>query len=606
MKLKYFSLVFLLGAIMLFGIAATRYDPYLEHLVQKIGLTQLDGFAVSNPIDQQVLLYDAGTAQWINSAAPGASGEANTASNSGAGGVGPFLQKTGVDIEFKNINAASNRISVVNDGADSEIDIDVVEANLALSSIGGACVDSQIPDTITIASLSQITTKNHSALTLDDGTNPHGTTKSDVGLGSVEDTALSTWTGSGNITTLGTISSGSVPWAQVDKTTSSIADITTRSAGDLSSGNLAIARMPVGGTWTLSSGLTLGGNQALTCNSGTIDLNPVRDDASQAFLKIGSTKSGSTNTGILFQIDSLRGTIQFRYLNVPKTTISPYSADLGGAVYLNSSLGDYDTIGYKRTSGQWLNYNAGTDGLSINAASIGINGLATFDDGANVDTGFSISGGQVVTSIDTTIADDDTDLPTAGAVVDYAMPLSYLDTDSTLSADSDAKVASQKAVKAAIAAGGAAWSDYAHYEYQLPANNNGGTMTSGSWLTVPINTTTGSAGANISRVTTTITLQAGTYYVEGYVNGQGVDYFKSSFYNTSDSAHAIPGANSNSASAGSDTDKSIFRGFVTVGSAKNFEVQVQCATTCSTTGYGSACNFGAVEVFAGVTIRKIQ
>ena len=49
-------------------------------------------------------------------------------------------------------------------------------------------------------------------------------------------------------------------WAQIDKTTSSIADITTRSAGDLSSGNLNIARMPTGGAWTLASDLNVDSN----------------------------------------------------------------------------------------------------------------------------------------------------------------------------------------------------------------------------------------------------------------------------------------------------------------------------------------------------------
>ena len=39
-------------------------------------------------------------------------------------------------------------------------------------------------------------------------TNPHGVTKAQVGLGNVENTALSTWKGSTNITTLGTIATG--------------------------------------------------------------------------------------------------------------------------------------------------------------------------------------------------------------------------------------------------------------------------------------------------------------------------------------------------------------------------------------------------------------
>lgn len=46
-------------------------------------------------------------------------------------------------------------------------------------------------------------------------------------------------------------------WNQINKATSSLADITTRSAGDLSSGNLNIARMPVGGIWGLTSPLSM-------------------------------------------------------------------------------------------------------------------------------------------------------------------------------------------------------------------------------------------------------------------------------------------------------------------------------------------------------------
>lgn len=40
-------------------------------------------------------------------------------------------------------------------------------------------------------------------------------TAANIGLGNVENTALSTWTGSTNITTIGTLSSGTVPWARL-------------------------------------------------------------------------------------------------------------------------------------------------------------------------------------------------------------------------------------------------------------------------------------------------------------------------------------------------------------------------------------------------------
>lgn len=52
-------------------------------------------------------------------------GEANTASNVGTAGVGVFKQKTGVDLEFKKINAGSAKITVTDDVGDDEVDIDL-------------------------------------------------------------------------------------------------------------------------------------------------------------------------------------------------------------------------------------------------------------------------------------------------------------------------------------------------------------------------------------------------------------------------------------------------------------------------------------------------
>jgi len=70
-------------------------------------------------------------------------GEANTASNVGTAGVGVFKQKTGVNLEFKKVNAGSNKVTIVDDTGSDEIDIDVVTANLGLtkSDVGLANVD---------------------------------------------------------------------------------------------------------------------------------------------------------------------------------------------------------------------------------------------------------------------------------------------------------------------------------------------------------------------------------------------------------------------------------------------------------------------------------
>lgn len=63
-------------------------------------------------------------------------------------------------------------------------------------------ISSGTTSAVTDGSTNWNTAYTHSQLT---SGNPHSVSKSDVSLGSVEDTALSTWAGTSNITTLGTI-----------------------------------------------------------------------------------------------------------------------------------------------------------------------------------------------------------------------------------------------------------------------------------------------------------------------------------------------------------------------------------------------------------------
>ncbi|WP_159075735.1 hypothetical protein, partial [Muricauda brasiliensis] len=91
------------------------------------------------------------------------SGQTNTASNVGAGGVGVFARKTGADLEFKNINAGSNKVIINNDGANDEIDIDINEANLTIT-------ESQISDlSHTVDTDEQTLTLSGNILSIDNG-----------------------------------------------------------------------------------------------------------------------------------------------------------------------------------------------------------------------------------------------------------------------------------------------------------------------------------------------------------------------------------------------------------------------------------------------------
>jgi hypothetical protein len=68
-----------------------------------------------------------------------------TASNLGGGGaVGLFKQKTLLDLEFKGLNAGSTKISIIDDVANDEVDIDVVEANISHDNLAGFVADEHI------------------------------------------------------------------------------------------------------------------------------------------------------------------------------------------------------------------------------------------------------------------------------------------------------------------------------------------------------------------------------------------------------------------------------------------------------------------------------
>lgn len=86
----------------------------------------------------KIVTYESGALKDGDGNTLSTSGETNTASNVNTAGVGVFKQKSVADLQFKGINAGSTKISVTDDTATNEIDIDVVEANLTLSSMGGS------------------------------------------------------------------------------------------------------------------------------------------------------------------------------------------------------------------------------------------------------------------------------------------------------------------------------------------------------------------------------------------------------------------------------------------------------------------------------------
>lgn len=101
----------------------------------------------------QLLRVNAGATdlEWADPSLVAGGGETNTVSNVGTAGVGVFKQKTGVNFELKKIFAASSNISVVDDVANSKINLDVNLGSITLGSIAGTVsLSSQVTGTLAV------------------------------------------------------------------------------------------------------------------------------------------------------------------------------------------------------------------------------------------------------------------------------------------------------------------------------------------------------------------------------------------------------------------------------------------------------------------------
>lgn len=98
--------------------------------------------------DGQVLTRSGST---IIGTAAGGGGEANTASNAGASGIGFFDSKVGVDLEFRNLLSTTSAIGVALDAPNKEVELTFVPGNVQHQDLLGsgvathAVIDAQLP-----------------------------------------------------------------------------------------------------------------------------------------------------------------------------------------------------------------------------------------------------------------------------------------------------------------------------------------------------------------------------------------------------------------------------------------------------------------------------
>lgn len=136
------------------------------------------------------------------------------------------------------------------------------------------------------------------------------------------------------------------------------------------------------------------------------------------------------------------------------------------------------------------------------------------------------------------------------------------------------------------------------------SGSDGGTATSGSWLTRPLNTETTDTGNHSILSSNQFTLSAGTYEI--FANAPfvetGVSQIK--LYNTTSAADIIIGANALGGGSVDGWCLATLYGLFTVTAGQALEIQYRITQTEITDGLGRATGWGT-EVYCQVFLKKV-
>ena len=145
-----------------------------------------------------------------------------------------------------------------------------------------------------------------------------------------------------------------------------------------------------------------------------------------------------------------------------------------------------------------------------------------------------------------------------------------------------------------------------HVTDKKAANIDGGTFSTGAWRTRDLNTVESNDLDGASLSSNTITLEAGTYYVEWSCPAYKVNEHKSRLYNLTAAATWVNGTSSESFSNDSTPTVSLGAGKFTLDETSTLQLQHRCGFTNNTFGFGRASNFGIDELYTEVRIWPFE
>jgi len=132
-------------------------------------------------------------------------------------------------------------------------------------------------------------------------------------------------------------------------------------------------------------------------------------------------------------------------------------------------------------------------------------------------------------------------------------------------------------------------------QQQETAGSDGGTFNSGGWRTRDLNTEVLDDGANVSISSGTITIEPGTYYIQGCAVAQNVNQHQLRLYDVGNATELVIGM---SGKHGNFNAPALIHGVITIASQTTIELQHQSSGTETNKGFGAASDMGVIEVYA--------
>jgi hypothetical protein len=360
---------------------------------------------------------------------------------------------------------------------------------------------------------------------------------------------------------------------------------------------------------TSSTGFLGVGQMVFVESWGWMRVNAIPDDNTVTLTNMEDTATGAYT-------DNAAPGISIAALSriVPGGLQGPTGATPAGALLAANNLNDVANVAASRTNlglGTMAVQNASA--VAITGGTIaGITDLAVADGGsgastaAGARTNFGVVIGTDVQAYDAGLQSLSA-LPTVADRIAYSTAANvWAETALTTFARTLLDDTDAATMRATLGVPTSGMLDMLLYRSEFASGTGGGTFTTGSWVTVPLNAETVDQGNHGSITSNEITLESGTYRYQFVVVGNQVNKFQGRLYNVTDAAVVANsyGSVGTSISGTANNTQAIGFGRFTIAASKTIRLEAQCETTKTTDGFGIGGSFGGGEVFSYIQLFK--